>query len=217
MKPFSLWIRQHRLLSLIALFVLLCSVASVTMCQHHRDTALRETPPLVVTETPFQFGRFGRVRLFHPTTPSPPVILLVSDRNGWNPTGTAVAHNLASHGAIVVGVDLQHYTHLLRTSREWCSYPGGDFDALSKFVQKKLTLQEYELPTLIGYGAGAALVYSVLAQAPPNLFHGALSVGFCPALQISPHCANGMICSGRRPHNTIYTRSGLRPPFRLHG
>ena len=141
---------------------------------------------LVVTETPFQFGRFGRVRLFHSATPSPPVILLVSDRNGWNPTGTAVAHNLASHGAIVVGVDLQHYTHILRTSREWCSYPGGDFDALSKFVQKKLTLQEYELPILIGYGAGAALVYSVLAQAPPNLFRGALSVGFCPALQIHP-------------------------------
>jgi type IV secretory pathway VirJ component len=42
---------------------------------------------------------------------------------------------------------------------------------------------------LLGYSSGATLVYAALAQAPPNTFRGAISLGFCPSLRASrPFC-----------------------------
>jgi type IV secretory pathway VirJ component len=42
---------------------------------------------------------------------------------------------------------------------------------------------------LVGYSSGATLVYAVLAQAPPNTFLGAISLGFCPDLPLKrPLC-----------------------------
>jgi type IV secretory pathway VirJ component len=49
-------------------------------------------------------------------------------------------------------------------------------------VQKRLGRPRYEPPVLVGHSSGAALVYAVLAQAPPGTFRGAISLGFCPVL-----------------------------------
>ncbi|HJY81368.1 MAG TPA: virulence factor family protein, partial [Candidatus Binatia bacterium] len=95
-----------------------------------------------------------------------------------------MARVLSSLDTLVVGIDIRHYRQELNTSPEWCSYPGGDFAALSKFVQKTLGFPAYVLPVLVGYGSGATLVYATLAQAPPDMFRGVLSLGFCPDLPL---------------------------------
>jgi len=135
------------------------------------------------------FGRFGTVWLYRHSPRPTHVVLLVSGQEGWNPQMGMIAKALASRGALVAGIDLPRYLDALATAEEWCAYPGGDFEALSKFVQQKFSFPSYELPVLVGYGGGATLVYATLAQAPANLIRGAISLSFCPDLQVKkPLC-----------------------------
>ena len=135
-------------------------------------------------EESFDFGRFGVVRLYRTVASPRDVVLFVSAQEGWDPTATVLARQLVAQGALVAGVSLQQYQHTLAHTDEWCTYLGGDFEALSKFVQKKADLPQYEIPLLVGYGTGASLVYATLMQSPPHLFRGALSINFCPKLSL---------------------------------
>ncbi len=100
-----------------------------------------------------------------------------------------MARSLASLDALVIGIDIVHYLKELEAGEEKCSYPASDFEALSQYVQKKLNLSEYIVPCMVGYSSGATLVYAILVQAPPNTFLGAISLGFCPDLELTkPFC-----------------------------
>jgi type IV secretory pathway VirJ component len=89
----------------------------------------------------------------------------------------------------VVGVDITYYFKQLESSSESCVYPAGDFELLSKYVQKKLGFPQYITPVLIGYSSGATLVYAAIVQAPSTTFRGAVSLGFCPDIALSkPFC-----------------------------
>ncbi len=81
---------------------------------------------------------------------------------------------------MIIGINLPQYLKTLSVAAETCSYPGGDFDALNKFVQQKYGFPTYVHPVLVGYGAGATLAYATLAQAPPDMFQGVMSLGFYP-------------------------------------
>jgi type IV secretory pathway VirJ component len=56
---------------------------------------------------------------------------------------------------------------------------------------------------LVGYSSGATLVYATLAEAPDGLFKGALSLGFCPDLDLKK-----TVCKGSgietAPHATLH-------------
>ncbi len=146
------------------------------------------------TDETIRFGRFGTVTLYrsspHPTN----VVLFVSGDGGWNKGVVDMARALSSLDALVVGIDIRRYLGEFKSSSEACSYPAADFEMLSKFVQKKLDFPKYRHPVLVGYSSGATLVYAVLVQAPPNTFLGAVSLGFCPDLQLTkPLCkGNGL-------------------------
>lgn len=137
----------------------------------------------------FTFGRFGAVTLYRSTLHPSSVILFVSGEQGWNQEAANSARALALADAVVVGIDLSRYLTTLADAEETCSYPGGDFDALSKFVQQKLEFPQYIHPVLVGFAAGATFVYATLAQAPPDMFQGVISLGFCPELTVKkPLC-----------------------------
>jgi type IV secretory pathway VirJ component len=56
-------------------------------------------------------------------------------------------------------------------------------------VQAYYRLPSYITPILIGYGAGGTFAYAMLAQAPADLFAGAVSVDFCRDLALKrPLC-----------------------------
>jgi type IV secretory pathway VirJ component len=100
-----------------------------------------------------------------------------------------MARGLSSLDALVVGIDITSYLKRLAGSDDKCSYCAADFESLSKFVQKKLDFPRYVQPVLVGYSSGATLVYATLVQAPPNTFVGAISLGFCPDLELTnPLC-----------------------------
>jgi type IV secretory pathway VirJ component len=135
------------------------------------------------------FGRFGSVHLYHGAQASDSVVLFVSGDGGWNQGVVDMARQLVGLNALVVGIDIRTYLKALSVSKEACLYPAADFEALSKFVQKKLNYPSYVTPLLVGYSSGATLVYAVLVQAPPSTFVGAISMGFCPDLPLTrPMC-----------------------------
>ena len=155
-------------------------LALMLLCHAVAANAVEET---------LEFGRFGKVRLYHQAAPSSHAVLLVSGDGGWSLGVVDMARELASRGALVVGIDILHYLAKLDASPAKCTTPAVDLDSLSKYVQKKLGYQTYAPPILIGYSSGATLVYAALVQSPPTTFAGAISMGFCPDLPVAkPFC-----------------------------
>jgi type IV secretory pathway VirJ component len=151
-------------------------------------------PPLGPGEETVTFGSFGTVTLYHRTPHPSRVVLFVSGDGGWNLGVVDMARELEPLDALVIGIDITHYLKELVAAPSKCAYPASDFEELSKFVQEKLGYPTYQTPVLVGYSSGATLVYAILVQAPSNTFRGALSLGFCPDLDVSkPFCpGNGL-------------------------
>jgi type IV secretory pathway VirJ component len=140
-------------------------------------------------EETLSYGRFGTVSLYRTAARPSRVVLFVSGDGGWNLGVVDMARELAALDALVVGIDIRHFLTSLASGTDSCSYPAADLEALSKYVQKKLDYPAYVPPLLVGYSSGATLVYAVLVQAPTGTFRGAISLGFCPDLEISrPLC-----------------------------
>ena len=138
-----------------------------------------------------EYGRFGKVSLYQGSSPPSHVVLFVSGDGGWNLGVVDMARELATLNALVVGIDITHFLRELGKSDETCSNPAADFEMLSTFVQKKLKFPRSIVPVLVGYSSGATLVYATLAQAPPNTFCGAISLGFCPDLLLTKPLCKG--------------------------
>ncbi len=154
----------------------------------------------VASEQQIRFGRFGTVTVYRGSEHPEEVAVFVSGDGGWNKGVVDMARELATTGALVVGVDIVHYLKELAAARDACLYPAADFEALSQFVQKKLDFPTYVVPVLIGYSSGATLVYATLAQAPPNTFRGAVSLGFCPDFPTAkPFCKGSGLTWEPRP------------------
>jgi type IV secretory pathway VirJ component/protein-S-isoprenylcysteine O-methyltransferase Ste14 len=151
------------------------------------------------------YGRFGQVSIYRRPGPPKGVVVLVSGESGWDAQAEALARSLESLDALVIGLDLQYYLRKVERLTQDCSYPAGDFEMLSKLVQKKLELPVYTPPVLAGFGAGATLAYGALAQAPSGTFAGAVSLGFCPEIEAShPLCAGRGLTSKAMPGGDSY-------------
>jgi len=146
------------------------------------------------------FGRFGQVALVRPTGAPGQVVLFLSGDGGWHKGVVDMAGALAEQGALVLGIDTARYLKAVAASSETCAYPAGELEALSQSVQKKLALPRYTVPVLVGYSSGATLVYVALVQAPANTFRGAISLGFCPDLEVKrPFCkGHGLVSQPTR-------------------
>jgi len=142
-----------------------------------------------IEEDHIEFDPFGPLTVYSRSSQPSHVILFVSGDGGWNSGVIEMARELTSLNALVVGIDIVRYLKHMEAQSERCSYPAADFEMLSKFIQKKLNYPRYVIPVLAGYSSGATLVYAVFAQAPPNTFQGAISLGFCPDLLLpKPLC-----------------------------
>jgi len=171
----------------------------------------------VAIEETLSFSSFGRVTLYHGSAQPTHAVLFVSGDGGWNKGVIDMARALASLDAVVVGIDITHYLRIVEASGEKCAYFAGDLEELSKFVQKKIGLPRYVAPVLVGYSSGATLVYAALAQAPPSTFRGAISLGFCPDLEVTKTpCRGAGLESDRRVRGKGYDlqpSTGLNAPW----
>jgi type IV secretory pathway VirJ component len=169
-------------------------------------------PPTEILTVP----GFGQVSIYTPRAAPSDVVLFVSGDGGWNLGVIPMAEALRDRGALVIGIDIRAFLKTLAAANS-CAYPAGDLERLSRTVQLKQGLAEYKAPILVGYSSGATLVYAALAAAPPETFAGAISLGFCPDLEISrPLCQQNGLTSTRRangPGFTLAPNHQIRAPW----
>lgn len=139
----------------------------------------------------FDFGNFGRVGIYRGDTAPRDVVLFLSGEGGWDPSLISMAEQLSGRGAMVAGIDIRRYLEQLEKSPEKCVSPAADLENLSRYLQEKLAFKEYIQPTLVGYSAGATLVYAALAEAQDGSFKGALSIGARPDLALRKRLCKG--------------------------
>jgi len=171
----------------------LASVAGITLATAAGASAQGAPPRPAVApgrsgEETFPFSPFGTVHVYAPAASPSQVVLFVSGDGGWNLGVIPMARRLRAEGALVVGIDIRKFLASLESSGG-CAFPAGSLEELSRAVQIRRQLPEYLPPILVGYSSGATLVYAVLAQAPPEAFRGAISLGFCPEVSLrKPLC-----------------------------
>jgi type IV secretory pathway VirJ component len=150
----------------------------------------------------YRFGPFGPVVVYRYREHPARVALFVSGDGGWNLGVVEMAKELATMDALVVGIDIRRYLKALEGSKQPCSYPAGDLEELSQWIQHKLGYPRYTQPLLVGYSSGATLVYAALVQAPPATFAGGLSLGFCPLIRTAR-----LFCKGSGPASSMDPRT----------
>lgn len=142
------------------------------------------SPPAGPSVQTLSFGKFARLTVYRSSPEPKNMVLFLSGDGGWNQGVVSMAKQLADQDATVVGIDIRSYLRVIEAEKKACSYPAWDFEQLSQFVQKKLGFKAYHRPVLVGYSSGATVAYALLAQAPRGTFLGAISLGFCPDLDI---------------------------------
>jgi type IV secretory pathway VirJ component len=136
-------------------------------------------------------GRFTQVAVYHPPHEVKQFVLLLSGAgtDRADPIVAALAAELANEGAMVASVNTAELLASLERDPASCTSPDGDLENLSRYVQAYYRLPTYITPILVGYSVGGTLAYAMIAQAPADLFAGAISLRFCPVLPLErPLC-----------------------------
>jgi type IV secretory pathway VirJ component len=158
-------------------------------------------------------GRFNDVRLYRPTGEVRQFVLFLSGKEGWSASLAAQAQALSGHGAMVAGIDLPGLFRDLEADGGDCTFPDGDLENLSRYIQGYAHLPRYYTPLLVGYDAGAALGYAMAAQAEPGTISAAVSLAFCPVLPLKkPLCERDGTGLAGKVHKG---RQALRPAKKL--
>jgi type IV secretory pathway VirJ component len=153
---------------------------------------------------------FGTVTIYSPASAPKSVVLFISGDGGWNRGVVAMAQQLRDAGALVAGIDIRPFIKSLNAS-SGCAYPAGALEELSRAVQMRMKVPAYQRPILVGYSSGATLVYAAIAAAPPETFAGAISLGFCPDIEIKqPPCHQGGLTATKTPHRVGYDLAPYR-------
>ncbi|MFD1331894.1 AcvB/VirJ family lysyl-phosphatidylglycerol hydrolase [Methylopila musalis] len=146
------------------------------------------------------------------------IVALISDLDGWTPARAAEAEALAGQGAMVLGVDLPRYLQGLGKETEECLFLPGDIEDWSRLAGKELGLKTYRFPVLLGVGKGADIAYAALAQAPANMFSGAVSVGFTGRIPLPKPLCDGPATETRDGADLVLgadTPGGLKGEWRV--
>jgi type IV secretory pathway VirJ component len=167
-------------------------------------------------------GRFKDVTVYMPQGTPKSFAMFLSGDGGWNLGVVSMAESLVAQGAMVVGINTPKLLADLEKDGADCVYPDGDLENLSHFIQAYYKLPTYLAPVLIGYSSGATLAYASIVQAPENTFSGALTLGFCPDLNLhKPLCKGEGIEFTKRSDGTgvdfLVAKKLGDPWITLHG
>jgi type IV secretory pathway VirJ component len=151
--------------------------------------------------TRLSHGRFKDFSVYQPTGVPTSFVLFLSGSEGWNAAADTLARQLTRQGAMVTAIDWIKFKAAFEADADECVFPDGDLENLSHFVQAYFHAPTYLSPLLVGVSSGAALSYAMLAQAPRNTFSAALTLGFCPGLDLEkPLCKGSGVEFKRSEH-----------------
>ncbi len=159
-------------------------------------------------------GIFDDVRLYRPHGRPQQFVLFLSGDDGWSRHTERLARELVAHGAMVAGIDTPQLFAKLEAGGGTCTFPDGDLENLSHYLQGYAQLDTYYTPLLAGYSSGATFAYALLAQSPHALFAGALTLGFCPDLELTkPLCPGEGVHFRRRAGGEVMDLLPSRTPL----
>src|SRR5580658_1005244 len=172
--------------------------------------------------THLSHGRFKDLQIYQPAGTPASFVLFLSGDEGWNAAADRAARQLAQQGAMVAGVNWAEFRATLEADRDQCVFPDGDLENLSHFVQAYFHSPNYRSPILVGISSGATFAYAMLAQAPHNTFAAAVTLGFCPHLDLDkPLCKGSGLESvrsaGQRGVDLLPVKSLANPWLNLQG
>jgi type IV secretory pathway VirJ component len=170
-------------------WLLIASLLMGTAAAHAAEADSSSTATGAATH--LSHGRFRDFLVYRPAGPAMSFVLLLSGDEGWTPTADAMARTLVQRGAIVTGIDWAKFKANLEADAEQCIFPDGDLENLSHFVQAYFHTPTYLAPLLVGTNSGASMAYAVLVQAPRNTFAAALTLNFCPTLNLEKPLCKG--------------------------
>jgi len=158
-------------------------------------------------------GRFRDVPVYKPKGEIRSVVLMLSGDQGWTPATSRMAQGLAEQGALVAGLSTPALFSSLEADFGDCAFPDGDLENFSRFLQAYEKVPGYYPPILVGDNEGGALAYAMIAQARPNIFAAAMSMEFCPVLELrKPLCKGEGVHFSRRQSESRTTARRTRPP-----
>lgn len=161
-------------------------------------------------------GRFRDVPVYLPKGPKSEiraVVLMLSGDLGWTPAASRMAESLAQQGALVAGLSTPALFSSLEADPGDCAFPDGDLENFSRFLQAYEKVPGYYPPILVGDNEGGALAYAMIAQARPNIFAAAMSIEFCPVLELrKPLCKGEGVHFSRRQSESRTTAKRVKPP-----
>jgi len=168
--------------------------SSLPLFAHSRAAAAGagETGDLV--EETISVPLLGKVAIYHPRPleQARGVVLFISGDGGWKLGVLGMARRIAPE-ALVVGISMRAWQNEIEKHPDSCWYPAGELEAIAQAVEKIYKFPRYLRPILVGYSSGATVAYGALAQAPEGSFAGAVSLGFCPDLEVRrPFCGRGL-------------------------
>ena len=181
--------------------ILWCLLASVA------DVHAQPPPPDAPVPARTRMVRvpaFGAVTVYEPAGTPQHVVLFLSGAGGWNQGVIPMAERLRDQGALVAGIDIRAFLESLEASSS-CAYPTGNLEELSRSLQQMLKMPSYRRPIIVGYSSGATMAYAAVAAAPRDTLAGAISLGFCPDVQIRvPLCHMRGLKASKRASGTGY-------------
>lgn len=112
------------------------------------------------------------------------LVIMISDRQGWDDAATAVAEHLTRDGEVVFGLNLQVYRAALAEDANPCTAVNSDLEVVARDVEKDLPFNEYRPPVILGLGAGSGIAYAAIGEVMPNTFAGGVGIRFDPVIDV---------------------------------
>ena len=112
------------------------------------------------------------------------LVIMISDRQGWDDAATAMARHLIRDGEVVYGLDLQTYRAALAKDPNACTTVNSDLEVIARDVEKDLSFNEYRPPVILGLGAGSGIAYAAVGEVMPNTFAGGIGIRFDPVIDV---------------------------------
>jgi type IV secretory pathway VirJ component len=144
---------------------------------------------------------------------SPPIgkvdglVIMISDRRGWDDDASAMAKHLADSGEAVVGLELPVYRAALARDANDCTLVNRDLQVIARDAERDLPFDQYRPPVILGLGAGSGIAYAAIGQVLPNTFAGGIGLRFDPVIDVGHR-----LCLPLAPGQPPAAEGGQNPP-----
>lgn len=159
------------ILLVLAVFIIAAAAYGVL----HRGKINRLWASFIGSTSPVVYAegeRFTDIPVYLPQGDIRGLVILVSDTGGPKTRETDMTAALLKRNLIVASVNFDNWREELDKEDGDCVYLVSDLEALSKDILRRLDLDVYFHPVVVGIGEGGTVSYAAAADSPENTLAG---------------------------------------------